>query len=150
MADETPEDPRVTYKALRDATPVLHNELGPRPGVVVSRYEDVVSLLRTPEVFSSNDDAVAIGQKRPLIPLQLDPPEQTKYRKLMAPLFAPKVIDAMEAQTRALADTRLRVEGPVAREWMSIAQCFAGPPEDPPAPGSRCLEPATDARGGGS
>ena len=25
----------------------------------------------------------------------------------------------------------------VAHEWMSIAQCFAGPPEDPPKKGSR-------------
>ena len=43
------------------------------------------------------------------------------------------------AQTRALKDTSLRVEGDVAREWMSIAQCFAGPPENPPAPGSRFM-----------
>lgn len=45
------------------------------------------------------------------------------------------------AQTRSIADTRLRVEGAVARQWMSIAQCFAGPPEDPPAPGSRTQIP---------
>lgn len=41
------------------------------------------------------------------------------------------------AQTRAAADTSLRIEGGIARQWMSIAQCFAGPPEDPPAPGTR-------------
>jgi uncharacterized protein (TIGR03084 family) len=41
------------------------------------------------------------------------------------------------AQTRAWADTSLRVEGAVARRWMEIAQCFAGPPEDPPEPGTR-------------
>jgi uncharacterized protein (TIGR03084 family) len=41
------------------------------------------------------------------------------------------------AQTRNIADTRLEVQGDVARHWMSIAQCFAGPPEEPPAPGSR-------------
>lgn len=41
------------------------------------------------------------------------------------------------AQTRNIADTALRVSGEVAHEWMSIAQCFAGPPIDPPAPGSR-------------
>jgi uncharacterized protein (TIGR03084 family) len=41
------------------------------------------------------------------------------------------------AQTRALLDTSLRVEGDVARRWLSIAQCFAGPPEDPPRPGTR-------------
>ena len=41
------------------------------------------------------------------------------------------------AQTRAWQDTSLRVVGEVARRWMSIAQCFAGPPEDPPTPGTR-------------
>jgi uncharacterized protein (TIGR03084 family) len=40
-------------------------------------------------------------------------------------------------QTRNIADTNLRVTGEPARKWMCIAQCFAGPPEDPPAPGSR-------------
>ena len=40
-------------------------------------------------------------------------------------------------QVRNVADTQLRVAGPIAEEWMSMAQCFAGPPEDPPAPGTR-------------
>jgi uncharacterized protein (TIGR03084 family) len=40
-------------------------------------------------------------------------------------------------QTRNVADTGLRVTGEPARIWMSLAQCFAGPPEDPPAPGTR-------------
>jgi hypothetical protein len=31
----------------------------------------------------------------------------------------------------------LRVTGAVATDWMAIVQCFAGPPEDPPAPGTR-------------
>jgi len=41
------------------------------------------------------------------------------------------------AQTRNIADVDLSVTGPVAREWMAKAQCFAGPPNDPPAPGTR-------------
>ncbi len=40
-------------------------------------------------------------------------------------------------QTRNIADTGLRVTGETARHWMSIAQCFAGPPETPPAKGTR-------------
>ncbi len=40
-------------------------------------------------------------------------------------------------QTRNVADTALRVEGPVAELWMARAQCFAGPRETPPAPGTR-------------
>jgi len=43
-------------------------------------------------------------------------------------------------QTRNVADTRLLVTGVVARQWMEIAQCFAGPPEQPPAPGSRFVQ----------
>ncbi|WP_419909482.1 TIGR03084 family metal-binding protein [Hoeflea sp.] len=40
-------------------------------------------------------------------------------------------------QTRNIADTDLLVDGPVATKWMHNAQCFAGPPEEPPTPGSR-------------
>jgi len=40
-------------------------------------------------------------------------------------------------QTRNIADTTLKVTGPVAREWMEHAQCFAGPPENPPPKGTR-------------
>jgi uncharacterized protein (TIGR03084 family) len=40
-------------------------------------------------------------------------------------------------QVRNITDTTLRVVGDTATHWMAIAQCFAGPPEDPPSPGSR-------------
>ena len=40
-------------------------------------------------------------------------------------------------QTRNVADTNLNVIGETARDWMSKAQCFAGGPETPPAPGTR-------------
>jgi uncharacterized protein (TIGR03084 family) len=40
-------------------------------------------------------------------------------------------------QVRNVADTGLRVVGEPAQAWMRIAQCFAGPPEEPPAPGTR-------------
>jgi uncharacterized protein (TIGR03084 family) len=40
-------------------------------------------------------------------------------------------------QTRNVTDTNLRRVGGTAEHWMSIAQCFAGPPETPPAPGLR-------------
>lgn len=42
-------------------------------------------------------------------------------------------------QTRNIADTNLRVTGPVAIDWMSKAQCFAGGPAEPPAPGTRFI-----------
>lgn len=44
-------------------------------------------------------------------------------------------------QTRNVADTGLQVTGAVATDWMSKAQCFAGAPETPPAPGTRHTRP---------
>jgi uncharacterized protein (TIGR03084 family) len=43
-------------------------------------------------------------------------------------------------QTRNVSDTGLNVVGAVAAQWMGIAQCFAGPPEQPPAPGARFVQ----------
>ena len=40
-------------------------------------------------------------------------------------------------QVRNIKDTNLQISGENATKWMEIAQCFAGPPEDPPEPGSR-------------
>jgi uncharacterized protein (TIGR03084 family) len=47
-------------------------------------------------------------------------------------------------QVRNIADTGLEVVGEPARAWMAIAQCFAGPPETPPAPGTRRVDPPPD------
>ncbi len=46
------------------------------------------------------------------------------------------------AQTRNVLDTGLKVTGKPATEWMSRAQCFAGKPNDPPAPGTRFKQTA--------
>jgi uncharacterized protein (TIGR03084 family) len=40
-------------------------------------------------------------------------------------------------QRRHRDDTGLACRGEAARQWMSMAQCFAGPPADGPAPGAR-------------
>jgi uncharacterized protein (TIGR03084 family) len=80
-------------------------------------------------------------------------PEDRPYVRLTAPSGAPwewnqaDQRNAIEGsavefcqvvtQTRNVADTRLKVVGETATAWMSIAQCFAGPPEDPPPPGTR-------------
>ena len=40
-------------------------------------------------------------------------------------------------QGRNIADVNLTVVGEPATKWMAIAQCFAGPVNEPPAPGHR-------------
>ena len=71
---------------------------------VISRYEDVKFALRHPEIFSSDVVAVDIGQDRPLIPLQIDPPEHAKYRRLMDPQLGAREIAPLEADTRKLVN----------------------------------------------
>jgi cytochrome P450 len=52
-------------------------------------------VLRHHEVFSSRV-TMNLGNARPLIPLNVDPPQHSKYRKLLDPLFAPRRMDEQE------------------------------------------------------
>src|SRR3954471_1919420 len=81
--------PQPLYKMLREVGPLVDMaEMGmgdpdADPGsdgsedlggnmIIVGNDEDVRHVLSHTEVFSSGIDAVAIGQVRPLIPLQID------------------------------------------------------------------------------
>ncbi len=101
---ETANDPREAYRRLRDECPVASTGaiVGVSTGWIVSRYEDVMAALRNPEVFSSGPDAVDVGQEQRLIPLQVDPPEHVKYRRLLDPEFSPKNMAALEPDVRKL------------------------------------------------
>ncbi|UCE86316.1 MAG: cytochrome P450 [Deltaproteobacteria bacterium] len=79
--------PQPVYARLRAECPVARASLFGTP--VISRYQDVRWALRHPEIFSSEMDMhMALGTERPMIPQQVDPPRQTRYRKLLDPLFS--------------------------------------------------------------
>jgi cytochrome P450 len=109
------DDPVPFYKELHARCPVhraggngnRNGAHGGNPVVHLSRYEDVRYAMRHPEIFSSAADAVHIGQERPLIPLQLDPPEHAKYRRLLDPELSPKWVATLEDDTRAKVDELL-------------------------------------------
>lgn len=90
--------PQEGYKMAREMGPVLVMD----DAALVAGDEEVRHVLRHPEVFSSGFDAVHIGQIRPLIPLQIDPPDHKSYRKVLDPLFAPKQAAQLEDRTRSL------------------------------------------------
>ncbi len=52
-------------------------------------------VLRHHELFSSAGP-MDIGNHRPMIPLNIDPPRHGKYRKILDPLFAPRRMDEQE------------------------------------------------------
>ncbi|MEE8474149.1 MAG: cytochrome P450 [Myxococcota bacterium] len=93
--------PHAAYKSLRDTCPVSRNPL--TGGVLIARYDDVMWALKHPEVFSSAVESLSIGQKRPMIPLQLDPPEQSRYRKILDPLFSRRKMRVLESDMRERA-----------------------------------------------
>jgi cytochrome P450 len=100
MDPDTAANPQPMFKVLRDSMPVMPVE----HGVVVTRKVDVDVVLRDPVIFSSNVDAVDLSNVRPLIPLQIDPPEHKKFRKLLDPIFAPREVAKLEESLIAAAD----------------------------------------------
>ena len=82
-------NPQPVFKVMREGRSgdVGRPSLG--QGVSPSRKVEIDEALRHPEIFSSNMDAVDLKNKRPMIPLQIDPPDQRKYRKLLDPISRP-------------------------------------------------------------
>jgi cytochrome P450 len=97
--------PHETYDTLRRECPVAKSDFAGMPTTYISRYEDVCWALRHPEYFTSEGDVMELGEQ-PLIPLQVDPPRHTKYRRLLNPRFLPREIGRLEPDVRALV-TRL-------------------------------------------
>ncbi len=53
-----------------------------------------------PEVFSSARAFDSLGSPVPLIPLAVDPPDHLRYRRVLDPMLAPRVVNAMEDELR--------------------------------------------------
>ncbi len=93
MDPESAAHPQPMFKMLRESMPVIPVE---GRGVALTRKVDVEEVFRHPEIFSSNADAVDLQNVRPLIPLQIDPPDHKKFRKLLDPIFAPREVARLE------------------------------------------------------
>jgi cytochrome P450 len=100
------DDPLPAYRAIRETCPVAHTDgmFEGTKAVYLTRYQDVQWALTNPDVFSSSFEAISIGQEHPLIPLQIDPPDHRKYRRLLDPEFSPKQMAAIEPDARVLVN----------------------------------------------
>lgn len=127
-SQEAADHPCEAYARIRSECPVARqpNPFAPgRTTVYISRYEDVMWALKHPEVFSSAPDAVNIGQDQPLIPLQVDPPEHAKYRRMLDPEFSPKRMRELEPDVRALVN--VLIDGFADRGHCDFHEEFATP-----------------------
>jgi cytochrome P450 len=101
MSPELARHPQPMYAALREGSPVLRVD---GVGVIVTSRAGVDEVLRQPERFSSNMSAHDLKTRRPLIPLQIDPPAHRTYRKILDPLFAPQRMRAREEAVTGLVN----------------------------------------------
>jgi cytochrome P450 len=109
------EDPYPIYARARREEPVFYNHQF--DVWVVTRYEDLCTVLRDPECFSSvgaletkpdlSPEIVAVletGYVKALSLVQSDPPDHTRMRNVFNNVFSPQRVAAMEPQVRAIAN----------------------------------------------
>jgi cytochrome P450 len=122
-------DPRPFFRILRDR-PAQRDDLemaGRASTIVVARAGAVDRVLRNPQIFSSDfgSGLGGLGNDRPLIPLQIDPPEHKKYRVLLDPYFAPRQMGRLEREVAALVNQL--IDGFIGRGECDFTAEFAVP-----------------------
>jgi cholest-4-en-3-one 26-monooxygenase len=107
--------PHEWFTYLRANAPVYHHPEPDGPGFwVISKYDDVVTLNRDWETNSSDQDRGGVVGLENLpgadefaqggkLMLTMDPPDHTRYRKLVNKGFTPRMIGALEPHIRELA-----------------------------------------------
>ena len=88
------------YRIIREAGPVIK---GLR-GYVLSSSEYAEFALRHPELFSSKQ-AFDVGSPLPLVPIAFDPPEHTRYRRILQPFLGPRETAEWRPRVRSLVGT---------------------------------------------
>lgn len=97
-----------TYREMRAHCPVAHTDTY-GGFYVLTRYADVRRAAQDHETFSSAHDEERCGIMIPPNPtrlgfIEMDPPEQLVYRRLLAASFTPKAVRAYEPRLRELVD----------------------------------------------
>jgi len=100
-------DPHPVWKRLRDEAPVYYN--AEHDFYALSRFDDVLAAHLDPVTFSSAHTTVLEMMTPDPDPFMtsmmifMDPPQHTRYRKLVSRAFTPRHMSALEERVRALA-----------------------------------------------
>jgi cytochrome P450 len=87
------------WAKLRNLGPVLYGE----GWYYLTRREDVLAALRDPGIFSSRIPYDELISPVPLVPLGFDPPEHTRYRRILHPFFSPQTLGSVLPSLQAQA-----------------------------------------------
>jgi cytochrome P450 len=94
-------DPYPVYARLRRETPVKCLDLPMAPGYLVTRYADVVTVLKDAALFSSQANAKGIGLVMGKTILEMDGKEHTRHRNIISMAFVPKALKGVLPDTIA-------------------------------------------------
>ena len=105
-AKELQDNPYPHYAKLRAQCPVAHSEVG-KGFWVLSKYDDIQYVLQNHAQFTSTHgvtvDHATLTSLGPDLPTHVDPPEHTRYRKLLNPWFRPAIVEKLEPGMRQSA-----------------------------------------------
>ncbi|MCW2577994.1 MAG: putative cytochrome [Modestobacter sp.] len=74
-------------------------------GYALTAVDTVQAAMREPGIFSSKQVFDMLGSPVPMVPIGFDPPEQTRYRRILQPFFSPRRMRQLEDSLRQqLAD----------------------------------------------
>ncbi|UXA17301.1 cytochrome P450 [Mycobacterium sp. SMC-4] len=85
-------DRGVGWSMLRELGPVLRSGDG---WYYFTPRDDVLAALRDPQVYSSRTSYDEMISPVPLVPLGFDPPEHTRYRRILHQHFSPQTLSAL-------------------------------------------------------
>ncbi|MGH7898501.1 MAG: cytochrome P450, partial [Candidatus Binatia bacterium] len=85
-------DPYPAYARLRGEDPALLIDLPLGPAYLISRYDDVVAVLRDNALFSSHANAKGVGLVMGRTILEMDGKQHNRHRSLVNPVFVPKAL----------------------------------------------------------
>lgn len=104
------DDPFVAAARMLDGPPIV---LGTKvffgkPAWILARHALIEEAFLHPEIFSSRrsaDSEEFLGGSWRMIPVELDPPEHGKYRRILQPYFAPQSMRSMESMVQETCDS---------------------------------------------
>ncbi len=132
------DDPFPIYDAMRERGPLN------KGGIVYATVSHPLAseVLRSPDfrvdlsssrrlppvarkVFALSTDPWAVGPAEPPSMLAVDPPDHTKYRRLVSKVFTARAVAAMEPKVEAIADELL--DEMARHDRVDLVEMYAGP-----------------------
>src|SRR5262245_18609798 len=115
-------DPYPVYRWMQEHAPACRVPLGGalREAYLVSRYPDVVALLKETHVSSNYCRLIPVDQRPAFTEAMMfrDPPDHTRLRSLVNQAFTPRRVRELEPRIAAIVDDLL------ARVWPHGAMDF--------------------------